>query len=135
MDAPASNRPWEATSTASPASMVQHGQPQLPSISAMTAGVPASGQEQTSAYALSSNTRERDSGNWSMPHSTRKFNIFKSIDVFRFVSVIEQNICFPSLFSGFTCLLFLARSSSPMPLHQVPRLTLTVPMAINICPS
>ncbi|KAI9875673.1 MAG: hypothetical protein M1830_008131, partial [Pleopsidium flavum] len=70
MDAPTSNRPWEATSTASMPAMNQNGQPQLPSISAMTAGVPASGQEQTSAYVLSSNAQERDSGNWSMPHST-----------------------------------------------------------------
>ncbi len=53
--------------------VTQNGQPQLPSINAMTAGVTASGQEQSPSYALSSNSQERDSGNWSMPPSTRKF--------------------------------------------------------------
>lgn len=73
LDAVASTRPWEAISSAPMASATSNGQPQLPSISAMTAGVTASGQEQSPSYALSSNAQERDSGNWSMPPSTRKF--------------------------------------------------------------
>lgn len=75
MDAVASTRPWEAISSAPLASATSNGQPQLPSISAMTAGVTASGQEQSPSYALSSNAQERDSGNWSMPPSTRKVHL------------------------------------------------------------
>lgn len=73
MDAVTSARPWETVNASPMSSATQNGQPQLPSISAMTAGVTASGQEQSPSYTLSSNAQERDSGNWSMPPSTRKF--------------------------------------------------------------
>lgn len=139
MDAPTSNRPWEATSAASTASVNQIGQPQLPSINAMTAGVPASGQEQITSYALTSGPQERDSGNWSMPPSTRKFNLSCSSICFILLKfwvnvqyspvVLWREVC-----CSFSTPAALLRSSSLMPLIQVLRATPSEPMAINICP-
>ena len=103
MDAVASTRPWEAISAPPMASSSQIGQPQLPSISAMTAGVPASGQEQAPTYTLSSNAQERDSGNWSMPPSTRKLTFYSftlaapwcESDMLLFACSPGLDVCYP----------------------------------------
>lgn len=58
-------RPWEVKTSQSPPS---HPPPALPSISALTNGLPDAG---SSGLSSPVSTRERDSGAWSQPQSTR----------------------------------------------------------------